>query len=159
MVPKISSKVWKVPKLGLWENHAFLWGQSKCMQVNGAMHFLWRIDRALTKHWLSHKEWQQFPIPNRPKIFLYSKIIELHMVGKLKLHRLLICKNLSGAQNGSRENRVLNVPLAVLCKLLLMPSSGVKPLRCWQTAYFGQLWTRFSLEPFWAPLRFLHIIN
>ncbi len=55
MVPKISSKVWKVPKLGLWENHAFLWGRSKHLKVNGAMHFLWRIDRALTRHWLLHK--------------------------------------------------------------------------------------------------------
>ena len=81
------------------------------------------------------------------------------MVGKLKMHRLLICKNLSGAWNGSQENRVLTLPLAVLCLLLLMPSSGAKPLSCWQTAYFSQLWTRFSLEPFWAPLRFLHISN
>ncbi len=47
----------------------------------------------------------------------------------------------------------------MLYLLLLMPSSGVKPLCYFQTAYFGQLWARFSREQFWAPLRYLHICN
>ena len=64
---------------------------------------------------------------NRPKFLAYSKIIELHIAGKLKLHWLQICKYQNGAPDSSRENRVRTVPLAMLYLLLLMPSSGVKP--------------------------------
>ena len=48
-----------------------------------------------------------------------------------------------------------STPTLLLSTLLLLtPPSGVKPRCCCQTACFGQLWTRFSREPFWAPLRY-----